>query len=479
MFLDLILQVLGAVGVAAYVLPWVLIPVVPAMRIYGGFAKYFRSTSRELQRLESVSRAPIFAQFGETLAGTSTIRAYRDSERFEDANMQLIEANETAWYCFCACNRWLGYRLDILGTTIAFIVSLICVTQVTTLEPGLIGLALVQIMSVTGRIGWVVRSGVDLETKFTYVERVGAYTDLEQEPPRRQPDYDPPTSSSTAASSSFPSDGAVRFEAAELRYRPGLPLALKGISIDINGGEKVGVVGRTGSGKSTLTNALFRMVELAGGRITIDGHDIAQLGLDTLRQALAIIPQEPVMFTGTMRENLDPWAEYSDGKVWDALAHVRLESYIREQEGGLSMELQEGGANLSVGQRQLVCLARALLRQPKVLLLDEATASVDYETDRLIQLKIRSEFRQSTVITVAHRLNTVMDADRMLVLAEGKVVEFDSPRVLLTNADGYLSKMVANTGNSASHLLAIANGDLEAFEATTPTAADGRGMAPQ
>ena len=286
----MVLQVVGAIGVAAYVLPWILIPVIPAMKIYGSFAKYFRSTSRELQRLESVSRAPIFAQFGETLAGTSTIRAYCDAERFKAASRQLIEDNETAWYCFCACNRWLGYRLDILGTTIAFIVSLICVTQVDVLEPGLIGLALVQIMSVTGRIGWVVRSGVDLETKFTYVERVGAYTDLQQEPPRRQPAYDPPASS-------FPSNGTVSFQAAELRYRPGLPLALKGISLTINGGEKIGVVGRTGSGKSTLTNALFRMVELADGRITIDGHDIAKLGLDTLRLALTIIPQEPVMFT--------------------------------------------------------------------------------------------------------------------------------------------------------------------------------------
>ena len=172
-----------------------------------------------------------------------------------------------------------------------------------------------------------------------------------------------------------------------------------------------------------------------------------------------------------MRDNLDPWAEHSDGEVWDVLAHVQLEQYVREQVGELAMELREGGANLSVGQRQLVCLARALLRQPKVLLLDEATASVDYETDRLIQLKIRSEFRESTVITVAHRLNTVMDADRMLVLADGHVVEYDAPKVLLQDSNGHLKKMVDNTGNSASQLLAIANGEVDAFEALSPRAA--------
>lgn len=244
--------------------------------------------------------------------------------------------------------------------------------------------------------------------------------------------------------SNWPSGGQIVIRNASLRYRPSLPLALDNVSLEIRKRERVGICGRTGSGKSTLTLALFRMVELASGSIELDGRNIAELGLQTLRRALTIIPQDPVMFTGSIRDNLDPFDERSDGELEQALGIVRLSDWVLSMGAGLESLVSEGGNNMSVGQRQLICLARALLKRPKLLVLDEATASVDYDTDLLIQKAIRSEF-DCTVLTIAHRLHTILDSDRIVVLSDGQLVENGPPEELLAKEGGIFRDMVAQT----------------------------------
>ncbi|XP_023212655.1 multidrug resistance-associated protein 1-like [Centruroides sculpturatus] len=267
----------------------------------------------------------------------------------------------------------------------------------------------------------------ELETNIVSVERMAEYTLAEKEAEWEIENSRPPLS--------WPTNGEVVFDRYSTRYRQGLNLVLKGISCEIKSGEKVGIVGRTGAGKSSLTLSLFRIIEGASGSIIIDGVDISKIGLHDLRSKLTIIPQDPVLFSGTLRMNLDPFNKYSDEEVWIALEHSHLKIYVSSLESGLEHMISEGGENLSVGQRQLVCLARALLRKTKVLILDEATAAIDLETDALIQTTIRTEFAGCTILTIAHRLNTIMDYDRVLVLDKGIIKEFDSPENLLQNKE--------------------------------------------
>lgn len=262
------------------------------------------------------------------------------------------------------------------------------------------------------------------------------YADLPQEAPLKTMDVDP----------EWPQEGIIEFKDFQVRYREGLDLVLKGISFKCNSVEKIGIVGRTGAGKSSMTLSLFRIIEASGGKIMIDGIDISTMGLHSLRSKLTIIPQDPVLFSGTLRLNLDPFNSYSDDAVWTALEHSHLKIFVQQLTDGLNYKVSEGGENLSVGQRQLVCLARALLRKTKVLILDEATAAVDVETDELIQNTIRVEFKDCTILTIAHRLNTIMDSDRIIVLDQGKIVEFDRPDVLLSNKDSIFYGMAKSAG---------------------------------
>uniref|UniRef100_A0A0K8S5P0 ABC transporter domain-containing protein n=2 Tax=Lygus hesperus TaxID=30085 RepID=A0A0K8S5P0_LYGHE len=248
------------------------------------------------------------------------------------------------------------------------------------------------------------------------------------------------------APNNWPSNGTVEFKNYEVRYREGLELVLRGISFNIKGGEKIGIVGRTGAGKSSMTLSLFRIIEAAGGNIQIDGIDISKMGLHALRSRLTIIPQDPVLFSGTLRMNLDPFEKYSDEQTWQALDLAHLKAFVSGLPTKLQHQVTEGGENLSLGQRQLVCLARALLRKSKVLVLDEATAAVDLETDDLIQRTIRSEFASCTILTIAHRINTIMDSDRVLVLDKGLVIEFDPPDVLLKRKNSVFYSMAKDAG---------------------------------
>jgi len=280
----------------------------------------------------------------------------------------------------------------------------------------------------------------EVETNLIAVERCTEYSELEMEAPPHT-DYKPDPD--------WPSKGAIEFQDLSLRYREDLPLILKGVSCKINPREKIGVVGRTGAGKSSLMLALFRLVEPSQGTVLIDDVDITEIGLDDLRSKLAIIPQDPTLFTGTIRSNLDPFNHYSDEELWEVLSAVHIKDQVEHMPLQLQSTVAEFGENLSVGTRQLMCLARAILRKSRILVMDEATASVDFETDALIQKTIRKEFKDVTVLTIAHRIHTIMDSDRVLVLDAGQIAEFESPQVLLQDINGIFYSL-AHAGKSVS-----------------------------
>eukprot|EP01128_Nolandella_sp_AFSM9_P006332 TRINITY_DN3225_c5_g1_i1.p1 TRINITY_DN3225_c5_g1~~TRINITY_DN3225_c5_g1_i1.p1 ORF type:complete len:1698 (-),score=443.16 TRINITY_DN3225_c5_g1_i1:254-4717(-) len=432
------LSVLSVVIIIGTVTPAFLLAVIPLAYIYRFVQKYYLNSSREIQRLDSISKSPIFAMFSETIGGLSTIRAYQKKDEFIKANNDLVELNQRAYYMWAISNRWLAFRLEFVGAIVILAAAFFSVVQRSTIAAGLAGLSLTYALQLTGSLNWLVRMSTEVENNLVAVERLDEYGAIEVEaPPRMQP---PPPSS-------WPASGCITFDQVEMRYRPGLPLVLKKVSLDIKSCEKVGVVGRTGAGKSTLMLALFRIVEPSAGKVIIDGIDIGTMGLDDLRERLAIIPQDPTLFTGTIRSNLDPFEKYSDAELWRSLEAVSLQEQVKDMEGSLDSEVAEFGENLSVGTRQLMCLARALLRQSNILVMDEATASVDFETDSLIQETIKTAFKDVTVLTIAHRINTIMDSDRVIVMDKGEVIEFDSPANLLKKKTS-LFYSLANQGGA-------------------------------
>ncbi|XP_058980625.1 multidrug resistance-associated protein 1 isoform X4 [Musca domestica] len=423
-FLNTCFSVLATIVVISMSTPIFLAVIIPIAFLYYFAQRFYVATSRQLMRLESVSRSPIYSHFGETVTGVSTIRAYAVQDRFIDESDNKVDKNQICKYPSLIANRWLAIRLEMVGNLIILFASLFAVLGGQT-NPGLVGLSVSYALQVTQTLNWLVRMSSDIETNIVAVERIKEYGETKQEAPWEIENSKVPRD--------WPEQGQVCFEDFKVRYREGLDLVLRGISFKIAGGEKVGIVGRTGAGKSSLTLALFRIIESAGGRILIDGIDISTLGLHTLRSRLTIIPQDPVLFSGSLRINLDPFEVKSDEEIWKALELSHLKTFVKSLPSGLNHEITEGGENLSVGQRQLVCLARALLRKTKVLILDEATAAVDLETDDLIQKTIRSEFADCTILTIAHRLNTILDSDKVIVLDKGEISEFDSPNNLLNN----------------------------------------------
>uniref|UniRef100_A0A8C8B878 Canalicular multispecific organic anion transporter 1 n=1 Tax=Otus sunia TaxID=257818 RepID=A0A8C8B878_9STRI len=414
--------------------PFFALIIIPLSIFY--YFRFYVSTSRQLRRLDSVTRSPIYSHFGETVSGLSVIRAYGHQQRFLKQNESTMDINQKSVHSWIVSNRWLAIRLEFVGSLVVFFSALLAVISKGTLEGGIVGLSVSSALNVTQTLNWLVRMSSELETNIVAVERVHEYTKVKNEAPwvteKRPP-------------RGWPSKGEIQFIDYKVRYRPELELVLQGITCNIASTEKVGVVGRTGAGKSSLTNCLFRLLEAAGGSILIDEVDIATIGLHDLRQNLTIIPQDPVLFTGTLRMNLDPFDQYTDEEVWKALELAHLKTYVQDLPEGLLHLVSEGGENLSVGQRQLVCLARAVLRKAKILILDEATAAVDLETDNLIQTTIRSEFADCTVLTIAHRLHTIMDSNRVMVLQAGRIVEYDSPEELLKK-QGVFSVMAKDAG---------------------------------
>ncbi|KAL0491865.1 ATP-binding cassette, subfamily C [Acrasis kona] len=453
-FLGSFMSVLASLCLIAAVTPLFLIVLVPITLLYYFVQQYYRYTSRELKRLASITRSPLFAHFGETLSGVSTIRAYQSEKRFCELNQKYIdEANESVYFQFAA-QRWLAVRIECISRFVVFSAAMLAVLYRDSLHPSLAGLSLTFALQITGSISYAVRNFTDTESNMNSVERIVYYCDeIEQEAEPIIEGKRPPEN--------WPDKGQIEFDHLWLKYRPTLDPALKDFTANVLPAEKVGIAGRTGAGKSTLVMALFRLVEYYKGTVRIDGIDISSIGLHDLRSKLSIIPQDPFMFSGTIRFNIDPNQEYSDAEIWQALERSHMKSYVSQLPLGLSDIVTENGDNLSVGQRQLFCLARAILRKTKVLVLDEATASVDIETDALIQHTIRKEFSERTMLTIAHRLNTIVDSDKVAVLDYGELKEFDSPKELLTQPQGLFNMLVNQTGKSNSeYLRRIANGEI-------------------
>ncbi|KAI1426002.1 metal resistance protein YCF1 [Xylaria sp. FL1777] len=401
--------------------------ILPLGAVYYWVQRYYLRTSRELKRLDSVSRSPMYAHFQESLGGISTIRAYRQQARFEQENEYRVDSNLRAYFPSISANRWLAVRLEFLGAVVilgAAGFAIVSVTNHSGLTSGMVGLTMSYALQITTSMNWIVRQTVEVETNIVSVERILEYARLPSEAPEIIPRHRPPVS--------WPANGAVEFRNYSARYREGLDLVLKNINLNIKSHEKIGVVGRTGAGKSSLTLALFRLIEADTGHISIDDLNTSTIGLLDLRRRLAIIPQDAALFEGTIRDNLDPGHVHDDTELWTVLDHARLKEYVANMEGGLEAKIHEGGSNLSAGQRQLISLARAMLTPSNILVLDEATAAVDVQTDAMLQTTLRSDiFSHRTIITVAHRINTILDSDRVVVLDKGEVVEFDTPQALI------------------------------------------------
>uniref|UniRef100_A0A674EZA3 Multidrug resistance-associated protein 4 n=1 Tax=Salmo trutta TaxID=8032 RepID=A0A674EZA3_SALTR len=437
-FSQSILQNIGVVAVAASVMPWILIPVVPLLIIFLFLRRYFLQTSRDVKRLESTTRSPVFSHLSSSLQGLWTIRAFRAEERFQNTFDAHQDLHTESWFLFLVTSRWFALRLDGICAAFVTVTAFGCLFLRDGLEAGAVGLVLSYAVTLLGNFQWTIRQSAEMENMMTSVERVVEYTELESEAPWETQKRPPPE---------WPSQGQITFDWVNFSYSSDGPVVLKDIKVMFRPKEKVGIVGRTGAGKSSLASALFRLAE-PEGRIYIDGVLTSEIGLHDLRQKMSIIPQDPVLFTGTMRKNLDPFHQHTDEDLWNALQEVQLKSVVEELPNKMETVLAESGSNFSVGQRQLVCLARAVLRKNRILIIDEATANVDPRTDELIQKTIRDKFRECTVLTIAHRLNTIIDSDRILVLGAGMIQEFDEPYVLLQNHESALYRTVQQTGKA-------------------------------
>uniref|UniRef100_A0A1D1YTJ4 ABC transporter C family member 4 n=1 Tax=Anthurium amnicola TaxID=1678845 RepID=A0A1D1YTJ4_9ARAE len=385
---------------------------------------YYLASSRELTRLDSITKAPVIHHFSESVSGVTTIRCFGKEELFSQENIERVNANLRMDFHNNGSNEWLGFRLELIGSCFLCI-SALCMVMLPSsiVKPGFVGLALSYGLSLNTALFWAIWISCFVENRMVSVERIKQFTNIPSEAPWEIMGCLP--------SVNWPTKGNVELKDLKVRYRPNTPMVLKGITLKIQGGEKIGVVGRTGSGKSTLIQALFRVVEPSGGKIIIDGIDICTLGLHDLRSRLGIIPQEPVLFEGTVRSNIDPTGKYSDDEIWKSLERCQLKEAVASKPEKLDALVVDNGDNWSVGQRQLLCLGRVMLKRSRILFMDEATASVDSQTDAVIQKIIREDFASCTIITIAHRIPTVMDCDRVLVIDAGLAKEFDKPSNLI------------------------------------------------
>ncbi|CAI9118854.1 OLC1v1020481C1 [Oldenlandia corymbosa var. corymbosa] len=388
------------------------------------YRRYYLSTSRELSRLDSITKAPIIHQFSETISGVMTIRGFGKQDKFFQENFDRVNSNLRMDFHNNASNVWLGFRLEMIGSFVLCAATMFMVLLPSTIrKPEYVGLSLSYGLPLNGVLFWAIFLSCFVENRMVSVERIKQFTAIPSEAPWKNPNFVP--------SSDWPNHGDIVVSNLHVRYRWNTPLVLKGISLSIHGGERIGVVGRTGSGKSTLIQVFFRLVEPSAGNIIIDGIDISNLGLHDLRSRFGIIPQEPVLLEGTVRSNIDPIGLYSDDEIWKSLQRCQLKDVVAAKPEKLDASVADCGDNWSVGQRQLLCLGRVLLKRSKILFMDEATASVDSQTDAVIQKIIHEDFADCTIITIAHRIPTVIDCDRVLVVNDGLVKEFDKPSKLL------------------------------------------------
>lgn len=442
-FASTTIQLLGIVGVMTKVTWQVLLLVIPMAIACLWMQKYYMASSRELVRIVSIQKSPIINLFGESIAGAATIRGFGQEKRFMKRNLYLLDCFGRPFFYSLAAIEWLCLRMELLSTFVfAFCMILLVSFPHGSIDPSMAGLAVTYGLNLNARLSRWILSFCKLENKIISIERIHQYCQIPGEAPPIIEECCPPTS--------WPEDGTIDLVDLKVRYKDNLPLVLHGVTCMFPGGKKIGIVGRTGSGKSTLIQALFRLIEPAGGKIFIDNIDISTIGLHDLRSRLSIIPQDPTLFEGTIRNNLDPLEEHLDSEIWKALDKSQLGNIIRQKEQKLDTPVIENGDNWSVGQRQLVSLGRALLKQARILVLDEATASVDTATDNLIQKIIRTEFKDCTVCTIAHRIPTVIDSDLVLVLSDGRVAEFNTPTRLLEDKSSMFFKLVSEYSSRSS-----------------------------
>ena len=436
----------------------VMITIVPFMAAINAFVlflyvlvlRHYRWSAADLQRLDAVSRSPIQASLAEGLDGSSAIRAFQKNGYFLSIFQDYINANASAMLNFVSSRRWLAVRLETLGSFVTLSACLFVSTfnDELGLSPGISGFLIIWATSMTVTLGFLINAFSEAEAAITSIERMHSLEQIPQE-------NSMVTSENNQVSDSWPQRGHLVFDNVSLRYRPGLPLSLDGLSFTLQHGQRCAVVGRTGAGKSTLTAALFRLVEIEQGKISLDGVDLSTLGLSDVRgrkNGMFILPQDPAVFSGTIKSNLDPFSSHNDDDILNALELVRFPGINR---GRMILQdtVDEGGANFSAGEKQLLCLARAMLANPKLLVLDEATSAVDKTTDEFVQQMLRTQFPDTTLLTIAHRLNTVIDYDMILVMDRGKVAEFGPPSELLTNEDGIFTAMINATGPESAEQL--------------------------
>lgn len=449
--LQALMMVMGAFILLSIVVPFIIPVFIPLGLAFAWVHRRYVTTSRELKRFEAVSRSPLFAAFSATLKGLTTIRAYAAEKRFRADFLRLLSHNGAWWFCWLTTARWVGFRLDLLVAIILTVAPLLMMAIHDRLSPRLVGLALTQSLYLAGMLQWMVRQSAEVENNMTSAERLVAYTNLEQE--------ESPTELSVCSLNlEEETTCALRYEHVTAMYRSPLPPVLRDISFELGRGISCGVVGRTGSGKSSLLLTLFRLIPVTAGRILLNGIDTASLSLSVLRRQIAVIPQDPVLFSGTVRSNLDPsgfgagqGSGHSDLDMWEALEAAALKKAVAEA-GGLDALVREGGDNFSAGQRQLLCLARALLQKATILALDEATANVDKETDARIRAALSAEtgHGQATLLVIAHRMDTIMDCDTLLVLDRGALVEHGTPAWLMEREGGVFARMV-NAARQGKH----------------------------
>lgn len=445
-------NIIAVIVLCIVYLPWFAIAVPFLLIMFLVIADHYQSSGREVKRLEAVQRSFVYNNLNEVLGGMDTIKSYGAQERFLLKNDFLINKMNEASYLVAGLQRWVAIFLDILAVAFALIITLLCVTRQFKISASSTGVLLTYVLQLPGLLNTVLRASTQTENGMNSAERLVTYAlDLPQEADYRRPEMAPPED--------WPTKGEIKFEDVFFSYRPGLAPVLKNLNLNIGSGEKIGICGRTGAGKSTIMSALYRINEVNEGKIVIDGIDIATLGLFELRSKLAIIPQDPVLFKGTIRKNLDPFNEKTDDELWEALVRGgaisaediettktekpdKTGSHSKMHKFHLEQKVEEEGSNFSLGEKQLLALTRALVRNSKILILDEATSSVDYETDDKIQSRIVEAFGNCTILCIAHRLNTILNYDRILVLERGEVAEFDTPWNLFKK-EGIFSSMCA------------------------------------
>lgn len=440
---------ISVLGLITFITPGFLVFAFLIAYLYFFVGSYYITLSRELKRYESITKSPIHQHFSESLVGVATIRAYGIESKFMKQNLLAIDNNSKPFFYMWLANRWLAWRTDAVGSMVMLLSGFFVLLSIGKIDAGAAGLSLSYAISFSESALWIVRLYANVEMNMNSVERLQEFLDIDQEPPAEIPENEPrPT---------WPEHGEIDIKDVTLRYAPNLPRVIKNVTFHVKSCNKIGIVGRTGAGKSTIITALFRFLDPETGHITIDGVDISKIGLRNLRQAITIIPQDPTLFSGTIRSNLDPFNQYSDEEIFTALSRVNLiapgERESQPVDGDnankfldIGSSISEGGNNLSQGQRQLMCLARSLLKSPKVILLDEATASIDYKSDALIQQTIRDEFALSTILTIAHRLRSIIDYDKILVMDAGRVVEYEDPYTLIANTESLFHSMCENSG---------------------------------